>query len=177
MAGCRRTLLDELWYLSRHGQLIHSWTRVPIPPLSGDTATDTNNTGSLRRRSQSGPSWKDLINPPYCLATNQTENPPTQPVMPPSVDITMCLQVWAGPLSHNETVVGLVNACLNGTQTVTTNWSELDTVLPAGALPRLHQKCDVRDLYEGKDLAPATYTLSAKVGEHDIAVLKLSNCK
>ena len=31
--------------------------------------------------------------------------------MPPDVDISQCLQVWAGPLSGGETVVGLVNAC------------------------------------------------------------------
>ena len=58
-----------------------------------------------------GVPWSKQINPPYCLASNQTSNPPTQPRMPPDVDISQCLQVWAGPLSGGETVVGLVNAC------------------------------------------------------------------
>ena len=58
-----------------------------------------------------------------------------------------------------------------------TDWAELDKARPPGSSPRQHMKCDVRDLYAGKDLAPATFRLSAEVGEHDIAVLRLSNCK
>jgi len=168
------TLLDELWYLSRHGQLIASWTHVPIPPL-GD---HDNAAAAAAVAAEDPPSWKSQINPPYCLATNQTQNPPTQPRMPPDIDISMCLQVWAGPLAGNATVVGLVNSCLNGTQTITTDWSELDGAgaFPAGSLPSGKVTCEVRDLYAGKNLAPATAKLSAEVGEHDIAVFKLSNC-
>jgi len=51
----RSTLLDELWYLTRHGQLIASWTHVPIPPIGSDGASDGAADGSTRRRSQSTP--------------------------------------------------------------------------------------------------------------------------
>jgi hypothetical protein len=165
------TLLDELWYLTRHGQLVASWTHVPIPPLGASTPG---------RRTQISPGvrWSDQINPPYCLATNQTEHAPQQPKMPPEVDISQCLQVWAGPLSNNGTVVGLVNSCLNGTQNISTTWSELGRALPKFDRPRgTAMKCDVRDLYSGEDLAPATGTVSAMVGEHDIAVLRLTDCR
>ena len=70
-----------------------------------------------------------------------------------------------------------VLAGTNGTRTITTDWAELDKALPPGSSPRAHMKCDVRDLYAGKDLGRATFRLSAEVGEHDIAVLRLSNCK
>ena len=62
-------------------------------------------------------------------------------------------------------------------RTISTDWAELDKALPPGSSPRQHMKCEVRDLYAGKELAPATFRLSAEVGEHDIAVLRLSNCK
>ena len=185
-------------YLTRHGQLIASWTHVPVPPLNDTSGADGSALG-LNLRGLSVP-WKDGVNPPYCLATNASQvmntlfkmmnfalkmmnfvlkmtdlgaqNPPTQPKMPPDVDITQCLQVWAGPLSDNATVVGLVNACENGTQTISATWATLES---AGL--RDGQKCEVRDLYAGKSLAPATGKVSAMVGEHDIAVLRLSGCK
>jgi hypothetical protein len=151
------TLMNQLWYLSRHGQLIASWTHVPIPPLTGAKLDPVP--------------WKDQINPPYCLASAPAAQGPQEPKKPsfvPSVqpDITLCLQVWSGPLSGNDTVVGFVNSCVNGTQSIEATWAEL-------GIAQSIKMCAVRDLYTGKDLPLATGKVSAMVGEHDIAALRL----
>jgi len=157
------TLSNELWYLTRHGQLIASWTQVPIPPLEGHAPC-------------SGwpcPDW----NPPMCLASSASQHPPAQPPMPAGVplplpDISQCLQVWAGPLASKASelshVVGLVNSCQNGSATIQVDWSEIGLKLGKS------QSCKVRDLYAGKDLGESKGGVSAQVGEHDIAVLRLS---
>ena len=77
------------------------------------------------------------------------------------------LQVWSGPLSGNGTVVGLANMC-NGTHPITATWAELGVDLGSDVT------CAVRDLYAGKDLPPAKGSISAGVGEHDIAVFRLT---
>ena len=66
---------------------------------------------------------------------------------------------------HETLTRRVVLAGTNGTRTITTDWSELDKALPPGSSPRQHMKCDVRDLYVGKDLGPAMFRLSAEVGE------------
>ena len=153
------TLVNELWYLSRHGQLIASWTIVPIPPLpSSEEAPSV--------------SWPPVQwNPPFCLASAASAHPPTAPPKPSFVhgdpDISQCLQVWSGPLSGNGTVVGLANMC-NGTHPIAATWAELGLDLGSDVT------CAVRDLYAGKDLPPAKGSISAGVGEHDIAVFRLT---
>jgi hypothetical protein len=154
-------LVNELWYLSRQGQLIASWTIVPIPPLvvhGGAPSVAVE--------------WPPVQwNPPFCLASAATKNPPAAPPKPSFVhgdpDITQCLQVWAGPLSGNGTAVAFVNAC-NGTQPMTATWAELGIDQASGV------QCAVRDLYAGKDLPPATGQITATVGEHDVAVFRLT---
>ena len=163
-------LVNELWYLSRHGQLIASYTTVPIPPLAGEGEGEGESGGD---------SWASQVNPPYCLATAATSSPPREPPLPSFVhgdpDITQCLQVWAGPLSGNDTVVGLVNSCSNGAQVITATWDDIGVSSRfASATGEAQVTCSVRDMYAGKDLPPATGNVSATVGEHDIVALRLA---
>merc|ERR1712187_527041 len=72
----------QLWFMTKDGQLISSFTDQHIPPVP--TA------------SRNGPA---LINVPKCLATVPNASPPQPPEPPPSVDSTLPLQVWAGKLS------------------------------------------------------------------------------
>lgn len=171
-------------YLSRRGQLISSWTSVPVPPLhGGGIASSGNSNGDANGNANGdaygvgigadGVGWPPMAwNPPYCLASAETSNPPRPPPKPSFVhgdpDATLPLQVWSGPLSGNGTVVAFVNAG-GGTHPISATWAELGIAgLASGAT------CAVRDLWAGRDLPPATGSLSATVGEHDSAVFRLT---
>lgn len=152
------SLVSELWYLSRHGQLIASWTAFPVPPIAG---------------AGPGLDWPPVQwNPPYCLASKETEHPPVAPPKPSFVhgepNASEPLQVWSGPLSANGTVVAFVNAG-GGSHAISATWAELGI---DGATP--DTKCAVRDLWAMKDLSPAIGSLSATVDEHDSAVYRLT---
>mmetsp|Transcript_50740 Transcript_50740/g.99422 ORF Transcript_50740/g.99422 Transcript_50740/m.99422 type:complete len:704 (+) Transcript_50740:1-2112(+) len=115
--------------------------------------------------------WIDTVDPPYCLATSPSKNPPLQPPRPPAITASLTcsdshptLLVFSGNLTGGAIVVGLVNKC-SGTHTVTATWQDV------GAKPGVSYH--VRDLIEHKDLPDASGFVSASVGEHDISVLRL----
>jgi len=117
--------------------------------------------------------WFDKVDAPYCLATAPSSRPPTEPPQPRALSVPNCdeegngpvLVVFAGPLAGGDVVVGLANKC-NGTHTITAHFGDIGA--KAGTTYA------VRDLMTGTSLPDATAQVSAQVGTHDIAVLRLS---
>ena len=111
-------------------------------------------------------------NPPFCLASKETSNPPTAPPKPAFVhgdpDVALPLQVWSGPLSGRGTVVGFVNAG-SGSFPISATWAELGI---EGVTS--DTTCAVRDLWAAKDLPRATGSITATVATHDTAVYRLT---
>lgn len=106
------------------------------------------------------------INIPFCLATASNPDPPPMPPSPPSVDASLPLQVWAGPLANGDVAVALVNTDDAASHNITAKWSKIG--LPTGAL------YTAKDLYSGLQLGPFVNSLSLPVGPHDVRALRLT---
>jgi len=139
---------DQLWYLNTHGQLASSFTNW-APPVGSPPRVAANNI-------------------PMCLTTSGGFQPlPTPKPPPPAVNISLPLQVWAGPLAGGDVVVVLFNAGGNANSTITAQWA--DVGLKTGAV------VTATDLWTGKTLAgKKTGSIAADVGPHDVAAFRLS---
>jgi len=165
----------QLFYLSRQGQLISSFTDEPMPPVAEDGASSSagavsSSAGapppsarSLRRRwaaQQAG-----MPNLPKCVATAANPNPPQPPEPPAAVDHTLPLQVWAGRLSRGRVAVVLVNA---DTQPAIVSAAWADIGLANGT------RVSVRDALRRCDNGTSTGPLAAVVEPHDVSVVVLT---
>lgn len=140
-----------------------TWTKGPLPPAP-----------SPHPSPPPGPApndWYDAVDVPFCLASAPSSSPPKEPSKPPAItaslscnEATPTLVVVAGPLSGGGIAVGLSNKC-SGNHTITATFKDI------GAAAGTTYK--VRDAVNHVDLADATDHVSAMVGEHDIAVLRL----
>jgi len=75
------------------------------------------------------------------------------------------LEVWAGPLSQGTYAVILLNRSTNSA-TITARWS--DVGIKAGT------RCDVRDLWERKNIGMYTNSFSSSVASHGVVMVKLT---
>ena len=139
---------DQLWYLNSHGQLGSSFTNW-APPVGSPPRVAANNV-------------------PMCLtASGGFQPPPTPTPPPPAVNVSLPLQVWAGPLAGGDVVVVLFNAGA-ATSAITARWA--DVGLDAGAV------VTATDLWTGTKVAgEKTGSIAADVGPHDVAAFRLSS--
>jgi hypothetical protein len=133
-----------------------TWTKGPLPPSPAPpTPAD----------------WFNEVDVPFCLATANSSFPPKEPPAPPAISVPGCnsaaptLLIFAGPLSGGAIVVGLSNVCA-GNHTIAATFEQIGAATGS--------TYTVRDTINHVDLADATSTVSAIVGEHDIVVLKLT---
>ena len=135
----------QLWYRSRNGQLISTYIKGKgtehHPEIVFYDPDD-----------------------PFCLATAQAPRP-SQPKLPPVVNFSLPLQVWAAELTNQSIAVVLMNTGAHSA-TITANWTQL------GISTSLSMT--VRDMFAHKDLGVATASVHAVVGSHDVAALLLS---
>lgn len=101
---------------------------------------------------------------PFCVATAPAPKP-SAPELPPAVNHTLPLQIWAGGLSGGGLAVVLVNTGANGAN-INATWRQLG--LPTDAAMA------VRDVYAGADRGIARGSVGAFVGSHDVAALTLT---
>ena len=103
-----------------------------------------------------------------CLTTSGGfQPPPTPKPPPPAVNISLPLQVWAGPLAGGDVVVVLFNAGETAAS-ITAQWA--DVGLKAGAVVA------ATDLWTGKTLAgKKAGSIAADVGPHDVAAFRLKS--
>eukprot|EP00038_Savillea_parva_P025307 m.47117 g.47117 ORF g.47117 m.47117 type:complete len:656 (-) comp6848_c0_seq1:2276-4243(-) len=104
---------------------------------------------------------------PFCVATAPAPKP-DPPALPPNVNTSLPLQVWAGPLVNGSVGVVLMNTG-NQSATITATWK--DVGLPHGST------VVVRDVWLHKDLHTAYDSVSAVVAPHDVAALLLTPIK
>jgi hypothetical protein len=109
------------------------------------------------------------MNIPMCIATSGGMQPPPTPnPPPPAVNISLPLQVWAGPLAGGDVVVLLFNTGNASTPaSITATWA--DVGLKAGAV------VVATDLWSGEFIGKKNGTISADVGAHDVAAFRLGN--
>lgn len=100
---------------------------------------------------------------PFCVATSPLPKP-AAPDLPPRVNTSLPIQVWAGKLSKGALAVVLMNTGPNSAN-VSASWSQLG--LAAGVTVA------VRDAWAEVDRGTATQSVSALVGSHDVAALTL----
>jgi hypothetical protein len=157
-------LYQQLWYRSSTtAQLISTFTKSPIPPLS-NTAGSANVGGW-------GPEDGPLVNIPVCLGTAANPHPPTKiPLLSPAGVLSKnpSQTVWAGPLANSSLVVVLWNTGPTASN-ITAWWEQL-------GLPPAHE-CSVRDLHAHIDKPRASTSMTFEVPSHDVVALKLSDCR
>lgn len=152
---CRfSSLTDQLWYLNSHQQFSSAYTLIQggVPPGANTNRTTAENT-------------------PMCLSAVPAPEPvkPDVPQNPP-INYSLPLQVWAGPLAGGDVVVLLLNADDNATATITASWAEIG--LGKGVV------VSAQDLWTGESLGVLKNSaVSAKVGPHDTAVIRLTPTK
>jgi hypothetical protein len=146
--NCRFSgIIYQLWYLNSLGQMTSAITNIG------------NGGSTLLPALPSFPT-----NTPWCLATSVHTAPPSPPP-PPTVDTSLPLQVWAGPLAGGDTVVLLLNTG-NGTSPITAKWEDI------GVKQGMRMKAT--DLWTGAEQRTDDGSISAHVGSHDCAVFRLS---
>ena len=146
--GCRFSgIIYQLWYLNSLGQFSSAITNIE------------NGASTLLPMLSEFPT-----NIPWCLAT-KANTAPLPPPPPPEIDISMPLQVWAGPLGGGDMVALLLNLG-NGTQRVTATWTDIGF--------QDGQHVESRDLWSGEAGSWEDGSISASVGQHDCAVFRLS---
>lgn len=150
--NCRFSALsDQLFYLNGLGQLSLAFTnfQAPVngPPRPNPAAT----------------------NVPMCLVPKGGAQPPaTTPTAPSTINGSLPLQVWAGPLAGGDVVVVLLNAG-DTTAEVTAHWKDIGLV--AGVAVK------VTDLWTGKSStvpSKGADIISATVPTHDVAAFRLT---
>ena len=139
-----------------------TWTKGPMPPAPPAPPPTPP--------SPSPADWFDTVDVPFCLATAPSSSPPKKPATPPDVHMPACdgdkptLLIFAGPLAGGSIAVGLSNKC-SGNHTIVATFEQIGAA--AGT------KYKVRDAINHLDLPDASSSVTAVVGEHDIAVLRL----
>jgi len=158
---CYYSILQrQRWYMSRmSGQFISSFTNHSIPPVAKALELHDFGHGSVA---------DNLFNVPLCLATAPA-GMPKPPRLPPQIDASFTLQVWAGPLSKREFAVALINADSTGSEPITAHWPDI------GISPGV--KMMAYDLYAGKTLGEYTDSITATVASHDVSAILLSPVK
>ena len=101
---------------------------------------------------------------PFCVATAPFAKP-SAPELPPVVNHTLPLQIWAGELSGGALAVVLVNTGARGAS-INASWRQLGLATNATMA--------VRDVYAGVERGSSAGSLSALVGSHDVAALTLT---
>ena len=101
---------------------------------------------------------------PFCVATAPAPKP-SAPELPPAVNHTLPLQIWAGELSGGALAVVLVNTGAKSAS-INATWRQLG--LPA------ERTMAVRDVYAGADRGIARGSVGDFVGSHDVAALTLT---
>lgn len=147
--NCRFSgIIYQQWYLNSMGQMTSAITNIgnggsTLLPMLPNFPTNT----------------------PWCLATSVYTPPPPPPAPPPSVDTSLPLQVWAGPLSGEATVVLLLNTG-NGTSPITAKWEHIG--VKKGA------RMKATDLWTGAEQHTDNDSITGQVGSHDCAAFRLS---
>ena len=101
---------------------------------------------------------------PFCVATAPFPKP-SAPKLPPVVNHSLPLQVWAGELSGGALAVVLVNTGVRGAN-ITASWHQLGLATNATMA--------VRDVYAGVEHGSSSGFFSVLVGSHDVAALTLT---
>lgn len=101
---------------------------------------------------------------PLCVATAAFPKPST-PDLPPVVNYTLPLQVWAGELSGGAMAVVLMNTGARGAN-INASWRHLGLATNATMA--------VRNVYTGAEHGTFTGSVGALVGPHDVAALTLT---
>lgn len=147
-SNCRfSSLSDQLFYLNGLGQLSLAFTNFQAP------RTDP-------------PRPNISVNVPMCLVTGGGSQPlPTPPPPPPSINTSLPLQVWAGPLSGGAVAVVLLNTG-NNSAPISATWTDIG--LPKGS------RVTALNLWTGTSVTTGEDSVTLTVGSHDAAALRLT---